>query len=422
MIAKITKGKGAAGLLSYLLKQQHRNLIGDEWSASALREVAFGGQPPRVEPKWIYHCSIRLADGETLSDDRWIELAKRVVDHLHLAGPLKVIQHRTAEDGEHIHIVTTLRLAGKNIEPRNDFYRIREVLRSAERDWNLSDPAQRQKTNFKMGVMEAAATSPDLPTFQKKLEKLGYRLEFIISPLGEVKGVHLIREKDGLRVKASSVDRRLPALIRNLRGNTQANAVRQQRPKPGRSPRPFNLEKNLHKLARRWDTRLAHERQRSLAQGQPTAEYLRLLNPPPPLRSAIFAALSARDSSALAELEHRSLGAHSDRLHKSVGILSLATLVLQTDAERLVVSHAAGAIRCGSLVISGQHLQALTAIAKGIAKEIGSAASPQASKEITGAIRLASTLALLVSNPTALIKCLVISGGIKLVQKISQGI
>jgi hypothetical protein len=106
------------------------------------------GRPGHDKPVW--HCSVRAAPGDrVLSDIEWAGVATWIMHRTGLApkgdeAGVRWVAIRHADD--HIHIVATLaRQDGTRPRFWNDFYRVREACRSAEKQLELrtTPPADR---------------------------------------------------------------------------------------------------------------------------------------------------------------------------------------------------------------------------------------------------------------------------------------
>ena len=111
-----------------------------------LAAVAGSGYP---QPAW--HCSVRAApEDRMLSDAEWAQVAARVMDRTGLAPAgddlgVRWVAVRHAPD--HIHLVATLaRQDGDRPTTWNDFYRVRDACRDAERRFGLRSTAPADRT------------------------------------------------------------------------------------------------------------------------------------------------------------------------------------------------------------------------------------------------------------------------------------
>jgi len=127
-------------------------------------------QPLAADPlggpeKPVWHCSVRAAPGDrVLSDAEWGQVAAAVMDRTGFArqddeAGARWVAVRHAAD--HIHIVTTLaRQDGGRVRTWNDFFRVREACRDAERRLGLTATAPADRTAAKRASraeMEQAA-------------------------------------------------------------------------------------------------------------------------------------------------------------------------------------------------------------------------------------------------------------------------
>ena len=83
MIAKQTKGKGFRGALNDLLGKEEAQIIGGnmlgQTPETLSQEFKMSRQlRPNLE-RVVYHASLSLPPGETLSDTQWTSLSKKYV-------------------------------------------------------------------------------------------------------------------------------------------------------------------------------------------------------------------------------------------------------------------------------------------------------------------------------------------------------
>ena len=178
MIGKVVRGSNAGGLLRYLYGPGRANEHTDP------HLVAGFGDPHELEPdrrvdgspdlrrltgllllplaldpfggceKPVWHCSIRAAPGDRmLSDEEWGQVAADVMDRTGFArhddeAGVRWVAVRHAPD--HIHLVATLaRQDGRRARTWNDFFRVREACRDAERRLGLQATAPADRTAAK---------------------------------------------------------------------------------------------------------------------------------------------------------------------------------------------------------------------------------------------------------------------------------
>src|SRR5450432_3071950 len=162
VIGKVIRGANAGGLLRYLYGPGKANEHTDP------HLVAGFGDPGELEPelrpggsrglrrltalltqplvalarpgyaKPVWHCAVRAAPGDRLlSDTEWAQVADAIMDRTGLAPAeddqgVRWVAVRHAPD--HIHLVATLaRQDGARPRIWNDFYRVRDACRYAER-------------------------------------------------------------------------------------------------------------------------------------------------------------------------------------------------------------------------------------------------------------------------------------------------
>jgi hypothetical protein len=175
MIGKVVRGSNVGGLLRYLYgpgranEHTERHLVagfGDphelepdrraDGSPDLRRLTGLLLQPLAADPlggpeKPVWHCSVRAAPGDrVLSDAEWGRVAASVMERTGFApagdeSGVRWVAVRHAAD--HVHIVATLaRQDGGRVRTWNDFFRVRDACRDAERRLGLTATAPADRT------------------------------------------------------------------------------------------------------------------------------------------------------------------------------------------------------------------------------------------------------------------------------------
>jgi hypothetical protein len=175
MIGKVIRGSDVGRLLCYLYGQGKANKHTDPHLVAGFSDPADLEPPIRANgtrdfrrltgllaqpmaalagsgyPQPVWHCSVRAApEDRMLSDHEWAQVASRIMDctGLALAGDdlgVRWVAVRHAPD--HIHLVATLaRQDGDRPTTWNDFYRVRDACRDAERRFGLRGTAPADRT------------------------------------------------------------------------------------------------------------------------------------------------------------------------------------------------------------------------------------------------------------------------------------
>jgi hypothetical protein len=119
---------------------------------AALLDAPVLALPQRRRPeKHVYHLGIRVApEDRRLTDEEWAQIAREILDASGLAPAgdprgVRWVAVRHADD--HIHVVVTLaRQDGRAARASNDFYRVGQTCRDAERRLGLTRTAPRDRT------------------------------------------------------------------------------------------------------------------------------------------------------------------------------------------------------------------------------------------------------------------------------------
>lgn len=151
MIAKITKGKRAAGALRYDMGRGHR----EEHVNPRVLGGSVPGTPQQIarimdrhnrqrsdiaRPIWRASLSLPDEDG-VLSDAQWAELAEQYVGRMWGPDvPWTVIRH----GDDHVHItVSRIRWSGEVASDSHDYARSRPIVRALEREHGLINAEER---------------------------------------------------------------------------------------------------------------------------------------------------------------------------------------------------------------------------------------------------------------------------------------
>ncbi|WP_119965770.1 relaxase/mobilization nuclease domain-containing protein [Simplicispira lacusdiani] len=143
MIGKAIKGKGARGLLEYLLNGERASIIGGTLAGITPRDMAAEiGAIRRLRPKMgkaILHLPLSAhPQDKTLSDQNWSDICNFVAHGLGYEGcPMKFIRHNDT-DHDHVHmVICRINAQGQAISDSNDYRRIETLLREVERQYHL---------------------------------------------------------------------------------------------------------------------------------------------------------------------------------------------------------------------------------------------------------------------------------------------
>jgi len=289
MISKITRGSYVTGLVEYLWgpgeKDEHSNpkviasSHGSQWFEevvapdtaelaqyeSALAAFKRGDlieepEAPRFNtergaaalsywldrldvrpPKHVWHCSLRVADHESLSESQWAEVAASAVAAVGISeaqgdanGCEWVAMSHDGEDGRHIHIAAVLvRPDGSKAHPWKDFEKVGEVCRSYESEWGLERTAERngnahhaetqyerhghkvegalEKADVRRLALQAAAEVTCWEEYRERLEQQGVTVTPRYSTImpGQITGYRLEVPATGLAVAGGKLGRGL---------------------------------------------------------------------------------------------------------------------------------------------------------------------------------------------------------------------
>jgi hypothetical protein len=161
VIQKHRCGKGFAGLVRYCLDQSRElghegahiiatDLAGRDADELGRELEAVASLNRRVE-KPVYHCTLRLAPGERLSDERWREISRQYLERMGFAdrGYIVVAHPGARHDPHagHVHIIAN-RVpydGGKAVSRSNDHYRADRIVRELEREHHLERAREKDR-------------------------------------------------------------------------------------------------------------------------------------------------------------------------------------------------------------------------------------------------------------------------------------
>lgn len=147
MIGKLIKGRGARGLIDYLLDEDdqkglprpHVRIIGSTFAGRSAREIAAEfGALHALRPRlgvYLAHEALRLPGGDSdLDDDTWARIATRWASEMGFEDFL-VVSHG---DG-HVHIAASrIKRDGSVVSDRGDYRRSEAIIRQIEQEFDLT--------------------------------------------------------------------------------------------------------------------------------------------------------------------------------------------------------------------------------------------------------------------------------------------
>jgi len=243
MIAKMSKGQGVRGLLSYLLAEQdnegrardeHRviggTIMGDSVGELSRQFAQWRALKPDLK-NIVVHESLRLPEGESLSARQWREIGDRWAQAMGFDA-YSVVMHGP----DHCHIAALRVTAdGRTVSDSQDWKRSEQIVREIEVEYGLQqvapshllDPARRAThkkapTREQIGMHERtgkvapsvviAAAIDELTrrpvtasAFVEALEKRGIGVRANIASTGKMSG--FCYELDGVSVTAKALGR-----------------------------------------------------------------------------------------------------------------------------------------------------------------------------------------------------------------------
>jgi hypothetical protein len=178
MIAKAVKGKGFRGALEYDLKEDGQ-ILDTNMSGKTPRELAKEfGQIRKLRPnlnKAVLHVSISAAPGEKLTNEQWIEIARRYLQGMGFTDNQFIITRHNDTEHEHIHILANrIRFDGQVVSDSRDYRRQETIMREIERDFGLQRVAPSIEAKRKAptkGEIECALRTGQ-PSIRQQLQQI----------------------------------------------------------------------------------------------------------------------------------------------------------------------------------------------------------------------------------------------------------
>jgi len=205
MIAKQTKGRGFRGTLRYVLGKQGAEIIGGNMlgqdSDSLAAEFA---ESRRLQPKlWraVYHASLSLPPGETLTDELWRDVADRYVEGMGFKGSQYVAVKHNDTNHSHMHIVASrIRMNGSVVSESHDYRRSETLVRGIEKEFGLTpvSPSRNAEARAPTSGELQKALREERPSVRLKLQNIAGQTSQRCSTMSEfvtqldLKGVEVI--------------------------------------------------------------------------------------------------------------------------------------------------------------------------------------------------------------------------------------
>lgn len=202
MIAKLSKGAGFRGVLSYVEKNGKGELIGGSMSGQTPRELAaeFGQIRSQNQncSRPVWHCSLSAPEGEKLSNEKWREIAADHMKNMNLDDHQYVVFRHSDTKHDHIHIVAnrinpqTLRVASD----KHDFKKLQQSMRQIEKNHGLQITASGRNVEhsgisgeLKNKIQSAKRDSKTQDEFFKKLKENNVDYKLNIAKTGHISGI-----------------------------------------------------------------------------------------------------------------------------------------------------------------------------------------------------------------------------------------
>lgn len=181
---RIVHGKGFRGVLDYVSGSPVSRFLGGNMGGSAAKDLAKEfGAIRRVRPdieKPVWHQSLRLPKGDSLSDEEWVRFADDYMKRMGFTDQhARTYWLHDEEDGQHIHIVACrVSIDGKVHDSSHQSMKSTPILTQMEREYGLTltpgpevDESGKvimpEKRKLKKGEIEQALRTGEEPPRQK---------------------------------------------------------------------------------------------------------------------------------------------------------------------------------------------------------------------------------------------------------------
>ncbi len=178
MLAKQIKGQSFQGCLAYVLGKEGSIRIGGNLptldAAGLNLEFAEISQKRSRLSRSVYHCSLSLAPGESLSDYTWRQVARDYLDAMGFdRSQYVLVRHTDTEHHQHVHIVANrVGINGKTVSDSFDHYRAQAVVRAIEETYNLRPVLPSWKSSRKALSLSQLKQEAEtgMPAVQRQLQ------------------------------------------------------------------------------------------------------------------------------------------------------------------------------------------------------------------------------------------------------------
>jgi hypothetical protein len=235
LIQKIPpKTRDSRKLLTYVLAPEKGQLLGGTLGAGTeVEEIlaefeTFEALNRRVQ-RTVFHASLRLAPGESLTDEQWLAAAESYLQGMGFDDNAYVVARHSDGGSDHVHIVACrIRADGTCVSDSNDFARGEHLVRGLEERFGLKRVAPSHLTaaralsrgelaqalrngepsarlELQEIVAEAARSSPRLEDFVAALKAEGVGVVVHLDREGAPRGLSF--ELDGMVLSGTSLGR-----------------------------------------------------------------------------------------------------------------------------------------------------------------------------------------------------------------------
>ena len=145
MIGKITKGASFYGVVNYLESKVKQgvglllstNLFGNSIAEKAGELETVSTLRPRLS-KPVFHVSLNLPPGESLTDDTFREIADKYMNKMGFDDNQYLVYRHHDQEHSHIHIVCNrVKYSGELTSDQHDFRRSELIMREFEKEYGL---------------------------------------------------------------------------------------------------------------------------------------------------------------------------------------------------------------------------------------------------------------------------------------------
>ncbi len=217
MIGKAILGNSFINCIKYCLNPKKSPKI-LEVNGIALGKVNFMARQyeaiANLKPglkKKVWHTAISFAHQDKVDESEMVSIAEEYMDRMELKNNQWIIVRHRDTAHEHLHIIIN-RISNNGISARDWRCRFRtmKVMQELEIERGLtvaSEQGNNRKEAIRTQIEKGLKLRENLDQIVKRVELLGYSIEYNTTSTGNVRGMSFVNKEKGILFKSSSIDR-----------------------------------------------------------------------------------------------------------------------------------------------------------------------------------------------------------------------